>query len=229
MNKNCIICDKEFQTRSKNHCEKTCSKECRLLHNNNRRKKTNQNHLDKFNCKFCDKEVIRYRVRNGFCSRSCASKQYIQDGTYDKWKKFIPKKRSADEQVSYKLRKSVSKLIRFYLLKQLIPKTSSAWKKLNYTPKQLKEHLEKQFDDKMNWENYGSYWTIDHIIPQSKLLFETFDDENFIKCWSLENLRPLEKIENIKKGNKIIGENNEKKDISAGRSSFQPKWSWDNN
>lgn len=206
MIKSCIMCQKEFETKSKNHCEKTCSKECRLKHNNNRRKKTNINHLDKFNCVHCGKEVIRYRKRNGFCSRSCASKKFIEDGTYDKWKKYIPCKRTKEEETNHKLRKNVSKLIRYYLFKQLMPKTSSCWKKLNYTPQQLKEHLEKQFDDNMTWENYGNYWTIDHIIPQSKLLFQSFEEENFIKCWCLENLRPLEKIENIKKGNKIIGE-----------------------
>jgi len=59
-------------------------------------------------------------------------------------------------------------------------------------------------------DNYGKYeegkkkWNIDHIIPQSELLYKSLDDENFKKCWALENLRPLEIIENIKKGNKII-------------------------
>ena len=29
-------------------------------------------------------------------------------------------------------------------------------------------HLEQQFDKGMNWDNYGIYWEIDHIIPVSK-------------------------------------------------------------
>lgn len=206
MFKNCIVCNNEFQTRSRDHRDNVCSKQCKRKHHNQRRKITNQNHLEKFNCKFCNKEVVRYRIRNGFCTRSCASKKYMEDGTYKNWKAFIPNKRTEAEEINYKLRKNVSKLIRFYLFKQLVPKTSSCWKSLGYTPPQLREHLEKQFDSNMTWENYGSYWTIDHIIPQSRLLFQSFDDENFIKCWSLENLRPLEKIENIKKSNKIIGE-----------------------
>jgi hypothetical protein len=206
MIKNCIICEKQFEAAS--WATKSCSKQCRLKHNNSRRKKTNLNHLDTFNCKECGIEVTRYRIRSGFCSRSCASKKYIADGTFNQWKKYIPKKRTAEEEVNLKLRKGVSKLIRFYLFKQLIPKTSSTWKNLPYTPKDLKEHLEKQFDDNMSWNNYGKYWTIDHIIPQSKLLFKDFNDENFLKCWRLENLRPLEKIANIKKSNKIIGETN---------------------
>lgn len=49
-------------------------------------------------------------------------------------------------------------------------------------------------------------WQIDHIIPQSHLLFETLDDENFLKCWALENLRPLDAKENLEKQDKILGE-----------------------
>jgi hypothetical protein len=78
--------------------------------------------------------------------------------------------------------------------------------KLGYSLQQLKEHLEKQFDNNMNWENYGTYWHIDHIIPHSSFSYISMDDEEFKKCWSLENLRPLEAIENIKKSNKIITE-----------------------
>ena len=76
--------------------------------------------------------------------------------------------------------------------------------KLNYSIEQLKEHLEKQFDFNMNWENYGTYWHIDHIIPHSGFSYVSMDDEDFKKCWSLDNLRPLEAIENIKKSNKIL-------------------------
>ena len=55
----------------------------------------------------------------------------------------------------------------------------------------------------MSWENYGSYWQINHIYPQSKLPYTSMEEENFKICWALSNLRPLEKITNIRKGNKI--------------------------
>jgi uncharacterized Fe-S center protein len=46
-------------------------------------------------------------------------------------------------------------------------------------------------------------WNIDHIIPQSSLPYNSMEEENFQKCWALENLRPMEAFANIKKGKKI--------------------------
>jgi len=37
-------------------------------------------------------------------------------------------------------------------------KAGRRWEKLvGYTLEDLREHLESQFDNKMNWENYGGY------------------------------------------------------------------------
>jgi len=83
-------------------------------------------------------------------------------------------------------------------------------KYLPYTLEQLKLHLEELFEPWMTWDNHGPAsltkrtWQIDHIIPQSLLPFDSFTHPNFLKCWSLENLRPLEARENLRKGNKLI-------------------------
>lgn len=80
---------------------------------------------------------------------------------------------------------------------------------LPYTPEELKEHIENQFEDWMNWDNWGLYdenrrtWQIDHIYPHSKLPYDSLEHENFQKCWALENLQPLETIANMRKSNKI--------------------------
>jgi len=58
----------------------------------------------------------------------------------------------------------------------------------------------------MSWENYGNFWEIDYIYPQSSFKYTTYLDEDFQKCWSLVNLQPLTCEENIKKSNKIIGD-----------------------
>ena len=73
-------------------------------------------------------------------------------------------------------------------------KAGQHWENLvPYTLQQLKEHLESQFTPLMSWSNYGTYWEIDHIIPQNLFNISSPDDSNFRICWSLVNLRPLEK------------------------------------
>lgn len=76
-------------------------------------------------------------------------------------------------------------------------KAGQHWEDLvPYNLQQLKEHLEKQFDESMNWNNYGEYWEIDHIIPQNLFNVTTAESKDFQICWSLMNLRPLEKSAN---------------------------------
>lgn len=78
---------------------------------------------------------------------------------------------------------------------------------LGYTSTDLQEHLEAQFTQGMTWENYGrghGKWNIDHILPVSSFRYETPEDQDFIACWTLSNLRPMWAIDNIKKGAKII-------------------------
>ena len=105
----------------------------------------------------------------------------------------------------YKLKSNISRAIRSALLREHESKRgASTFDHLPYTPEQLKEHLQAQFDAHMTWDNYGDYWHIDHIHPQSLLPYDTLEHPNFHKCWSLSNLQPLEAIENIKKSNKLL-------------------------
>ena len=53
-------------------------------------------------------------------------------------------------------------------------------------------YLEQQFDKNMSWENHGTYWEIDHIIPLSK-------DGSFYYT----NTQPLILEKNRKKSNKL--------------------------
>ena len=69
---------------------------------------------------------------------------------------------------------------------------------LPYTLKELKAHLEGNFESGMNWENYGK-WSIDHIIPNSWFEYESPADEEFKAAWELNNLRPMWLNENLLK------------------------------
>jgi len=84
-------------------------------------------------------------------------------------------------------------------------KNGRHWEDLvGYTLNNLKTHLENLFDKYMSWDNYGYYWHIDHIKPKSLFHFTKPEDKEFKECWTLNNLQPLEAIENIKKGNRYI-------------------------
>lgn len=83
-------------------------------------------------------------------------------------------------------------------------KNGKHWEDIvGYSINDLISHLEKQFDSKMNWNNYGKYWELDHIIPISIFNFTSYKDIDFKKCWSLNNLRPLKQSINRSKSNKI--------------------------
>ncbi len=72
---------------------------------------------------------------------------------------------------------------------------------LQYTPEQLITHLELQFKDTMGWNNYGE-WHVDHKLPITHFNISEIGDEEFMRCWSLDNLQPMWGIENIRKSNK---------------------------
>ena len=110
-------------------------------------------------------------------------------------------KRATDP--TYRIRANVARAIR-YGLGTSNKNNTPTFAHLPYTPEQLKEHLQAQFDEHMTWDNYGEYWHIDHVYPHSKLPYDSLEHPNFQKCWALDNLQPLEKIENIKKSNKIL-------------------------
>jgi hypothetical protein len=74
---------------------------------------------------------------------------------------------------------------------------------VDYTIEQLRAHLEKRFKPGMTWENYGTYWHIDHKTPVSVFNYERPEDIDFRLCWSLKNLQPMEAKENISKGARI--------------------------
>ena len=105
--------------------------------------------------------------------------------------------------LKYKLSNCFSTLIRRSLKNG---KNGKHWESyVDFTQRDLEIHLEKQFNSTMSFDNHGTVWEIDHIIPVSVFNFDSYDDLDFKRCWTLENLRPLEKYENRQKYNKING------------------------
>lgn len=69
--------------------------------------------------------------------------------------------------------------------------------------KNFKGYLEKRFDKNMTWENYGSYWVIDHIRPCAS--FDLSKESEQKKCFNYTNLQPLTWSENSKKSDNYLG------------------------
>ncbi len=117
----------------------------------------------------------------------------------------ISRKNRRKRDPIYKMREDISTIVRRVIKSNNSSKKISVMKYLPYTIYELKIHIESQFEDWMNWNNQGRYikstwndndpstwtWQIDHIIPQSDLPYSSMNDDNFKKCWSLENIRPL--------------------------------------
>ena len=119
-----------------------------------------------------------------------------------KVKRDYEKNRKASDP-AYKLISNFRTAIYQVLKENNVEKNKHYFDILKYTPEELISHLEKQFTDSMTWENYGE-WHVDHRMPISSFVFESVDDDSFIKCWSLENLQPMWGKDNIVKGNNII-------------------------
>ena len=77
-------------------------------------------------------------------------------------------------------------------------KESKTAKILGASYRIVKKHLERQFTDGMNWDNYGE-WHVDHIIP----LASANTKDELINLCHFRNLQPLWAADNLSKGCKI--------------------------
>lgn len=100
--------------------------------------------------------------------------------------------------MAYKMKLVCSSRLRHALKAQGLKKNAKCIDLIGCDALTLKQHLEKQFDDKMNWDNYGTYWHIDHIRPCASFDLTKLEEQG--KCFHYSNLQPLEAIANIKKG-----------------------------
>lgn len=168
-------------------------------------------------CKITKPATIQYfhkhlRSKTGF-KNSCKECRKIETHNYNISERCKTKaKQRRKNDIQWKIKKNVGSTICNYLKKQGAGKNASCFKYLGYSVEELKIHLEAQFEPWMNWENWGvgstsrKTWNIDHIYPQSKLPYDSYEHPNFKKCWALQNLRPIYAIENIKKKDKLLSE-----------------------
>jgi hypothetical protein len=81
-------------------------------------------------------------------------------------------------------------------------KSTSVLNLIGCSINELKEYIEKQFNNGINWENHGIYWEVDHILPCDS--FDLTNIEQQKQCFHYTNLQPLTKKHNRTKSNKIF-------------------------
>jgi hypothetical protein len=175
----------------KNKC-----KECHKIYSRD----YNREHKEK-----CRKNLKEYLEKNPFYQKECREKNKEH---------YLQYRRLYEKRPNIKLKKRISKAIKKALNKVGSKKQIETLKFLEYSIEELKIHLENQFEQWMNWDNWGVYlvsewddndsstwkWQIDHIIPMATFEYTCELDDSFKRAWSLNNLRPLNAKENVIRG-----------------------------
>lgn len=192
----CKWCEKEFIINKKHQI--FCKKECAL------RYKMKAKIIEYKVCVICKKEFITSKYKQKItCSKECALKQYKQKCKISNRYKYYNNEK-------YRFRVCMSNNINYRL--KGYKKLSKTHELIGCTYEQLKQHIIKQFQPGMTWENRGVYtWHIDHIKPLA--LFDLSKKEEQLKVNHYTNFQPLWAIDNIKKGKKYVEEN---KTLPAG-------------
>ena len=135
-----------------------------------------------------------YRAKNAEKIKLAKQKYGIENR--DKISKALAKRRAGNPIV--RLANSMRRSIRRYLAVGQKGEMSS-FEIIGCSKDDLRKHLESNFKGGMTWQNYGSYWHIDHIVP----LISAKSPEEVKKLCHWTNLQPLTAFENISKGSKM--------------------------
>jgi hypothetical protein len=144
------------------------------------------------------KEIDRQTYHK--CIAKNKEKTYKRNAEWRKknWSKVYAKRLEPSNKVANMLRGRTCSAIK----KQLGNKKIKSLDFIGCSIPELMSHLESKFYANISWENYGSYWHIDHVIPCSK--FDLTKESEQSKCFHYSNLQPLTAKDNLKKGSKLI-------------------------
>lgn len=153
---------------------------------------------------FVCKDIFMKRCKK--CNEEKPIEEFHIDRNNKDGYKNICKKCRSRKETSFNNHKKLDYLINLSM-KRSIKKERSGyiWERIiNINLYELKKHLESQFDENMNWDNYCNYWVIDKIIPTSMYNYNEIRSGEFQKAWSLKNIRPLSKDKFNRKKKSII-------------------------
>jgi hypothetical protein len=183
-------------------CNEHLIKYTEYLIKNKNSTKIQKNFNDYFHrCHECKEYVIKLDYKKVFgkfylCKLHQADKPLLK-----KLANNIKARLRRDNYIQFKLAHNLRS--RLYMAIKRKQKAGSAVKDLGCTVEELQWWLQFWWQPGMNWKNYGrkgGQWSIDHIIPLSKV--DLTNREQFLSVCNYKNLQPMWHIENIAFGNK---------------------------
>ena len=186
------MCEKCIQTKPidkyRKYCNNSYSKTCKKCLNEMdkiRKKNLRQKKAETFlvKCEKCNQE----KVLKDFAKLKKFYKKKICNSCYPDFlreQKTDWCKNESKTNMNYRLKKSLAARLRNVLFK-----SDTTMNYIGCNIQYLREWFKFNFTSEMNWDNYGSYWSIDHIIPVCKFDL-TIEDEK-LKCWNWTNLMPV--------------------------------------
>jgi len=151
----------------------------------------NQEHLRKYRKEYNKKNKLKKDKQNIIYYQQ--NKKYYNDYYF---KKYWNEKK-------FNLTKRMYRIIRFCILND---KNGYQWESyVGYTLRDLKKHLRETLPNGYTWNDYlEGKLELDHIIPVLDFNYSKITDDEFKKCWRLDNLRLITPEENHSKGSKIL-------------------------
>jgi len=174
---------------------KVCSAECKAAKRKRTRKEDNRR-WQKANSKKSVEYTRRWKKANPEKAKEAVRRRYKANP--EKVMKRNRRRYEAKFKTDIRFRLGICLRSRLNSAIKRNSKSGSAVADLGCSIDELKLHLERQFDANMTWENWGPYWHIDHVKPLAA--FDLTDREQILQAVHWTNLRPLEKLENIRKG-----------------------------
>ena len=180
-------------------------KDCQKIHNYNYK----SNNTDKYkeymrqyreeNKKKLKEYINNWRIENVDKFQSGRKNWYQKNKEEVVRKNYEYCKNRKSTDPLYKLSRGIKSLILISFKSKFTTKSKKTIEILGCSFEEFKLHLESKFDDKMNWQNQGTYWHMDHIIPISSAQTE----EDVYRLNHYTNFQPLYWLDNLKKSNKI--------------------------
>lgn len=93
-------------------------------------------------------------------------------------------KNQHNTNMNYRIKKSLAARLRNVLIKN-----TTTMEYIGCNISFFREWLQYNFTEDMNWSNYGSVWSIDHIIPVCN--YDLSIEHEKLKCWNWSNMMPV--------------------------------------